>query len=825
MRFITPEKPIDCPKIWKDFTAPAGARAVLTLMGLGLYRAFLNGQRVGREYLTPGFNDYDAYLRAQTWDVTDLLAENNRLEVWLGNGWYKGRLGLGESRGRDRWGSRYLLAARLEIAGADGSLATLETDETWLAGPSPIVDGGIYDGEIRDDTRQTGESAACVPAVYSGRVEPWQSPPIRAYAERKPVLLHTPAGEQVLDFGQNLAGIIRFVNRLPRCESLRIQSGEVLQGGNFYRDNLRSAKSEYVYTSDGVEKEIEPLFTFYGFRYAKVEGLARVDPADFTAVALSSDLEQTLRASTGHAKLNRLMENAWWGQRSNFLDVPTDCPQRDERMGWTADTQVFVNTACYQMDCKAFYRKFMRDMREDQLRYYGGDIPAYSPSVKGEAIHGGAVWADAGTIIPWNVYMAYGDQDLLRENYPMMRDYAEYLIRADAAAGGSHIVFPAFTFGDWVAQDGMTPQSVRGGTLEAYIQGIYYMHSVDLTARAAAELGEAADARRYEALAEEIRAALLAEYFTPGGNLCVDTQTAYVLALHYGVYRNEEKLLQGFRRRLQRDFYRITCGFTGTPLILSALMDHGMEEEAFRMLLTEEFPGWLYAVNLGATTIWERWNSLNPDGSMSGTGMNSLNHYAYGSVCEAIYSRVMGLRCGAPGWKRAIVSPHISARLGHAELRYASAAGVWECGWRISPEGSVTLRLTVPEGAEADVTLPDHPEGLRQTVGAGEHTWTWRPLRDVLHPFSRHSLMGDLMEDPRAAALMQKHMPARYAACLGRDSESRALRLEESGGSHPVDEKTLAVLERELRQVRVDPCSADDIGSFVRAAGKAKRPE
>lgn len=727
LTFITPSPAIECPKLWKDFSVNDVQKAELTITGLGLYRAFLNGQRVGNDYLTPGFNDYDAYLRAQRYDVTGLIGADNHLEVWLGNGWYKGRLGLDGGR-LNHWGDRYLLAARLEITRKDGQKQIVETDDSWLAARSPIVDGGIYDGEIRDDTREMGETVSCAIARADYQVEPQGSPCIRVKEACKPTLIATPAGEMVLDFGQNMAGVIRFVNRLPKGATMRIQTGEVLQGGNFYRDNLRSAKSEFVYTSDGIEKDVEPLFTFYGFRYAKIEGPDQVDPDDFTALCLSSDLKETLIVETGHEKLNRLMRNSLWGQRSNFLDVPTDCPQRDERLGWTADTQVYVNTACYQMDCKDFYRKYMRDMRVDQQRYYDGDIPAYSPSIKGEAIHGGAVWADAGAIIPWNVYMNYGDAELLRESYPMMRDYAEYLIHADQEAGGSHIVFHSFTFGDWLAQDGMGPQSLKGSTDDAFIQGVYYMNSLSLTARAAEVIGEQKDADRYGALAEEIRAALLDEYVSPGGNLTIDTQTGYVLALNYGVYRDKEKLLRGFRRRLERDSYRITCGFTGAPLMLPVLLDNGLTDIAYRMLLTEEFPGWLYAINLGATTIWERWNSLEADGTISGTDMNSLNHYAYGSVCEAVYSRIMGLRNAAPGWKKALIAPKIDGRLGHAAIAYDSPAGKWEVRWRIEENGEATLEVIVPDGATAHVVLPGHPDSHEEDVLSGAYRWRWKPV-------------------------------------------------------------------------------------------------
>ena len=800
LTFITPAEKIDCPRLFKAFPAKQARKATLTITGLGLYRAFLNGRRVGADYLTPGFNDYDAYLRSQTYDVTGLLESENRLEVCLGNGWYKGRLGFDGGKS-DRWGSDYFLAARLDWTDADGRAHAIETDATWQAERSPIVSGNIYDGEVRDDTREPGDPVPCVLADCRYSVEPQFSPCIRVKQTRKPTLIITPKGEQVLDFGQNMAGVIRFVNRLAKGQTLRIQTGEVLQGGNFYRDNLRTAKSEFVYTSDGKAKEIEPMFTFYGFRYAKVEGLERVDPEDFTALALSSDLREVLSATTSHDKLNRLLENCLWGQRSNFLDVPTDCPQRDERLGWTADTQVFVNTACYQMACKDFYRKFMRDMRADQLRYYDGDIPAFSPSLRGAAGHGGAVWADAGTIIPWNVYMNYGDIDLLRENYPMMRDYVQSQIAADEAAGGTHLVFNAFTFGDWLAQDGMGPQSLKGSTDDAFIQGVYYMNSVALTAKAAQALGEAADAARYRALAQEIRAALLDEYLSPNGNLTVDTQTGYVLALYYGVYRDREKLLRGFLRRLRRDFFRITCGFTGAPLMLPVLLDNGLTDIAYRMLLTEEFPGWLYAINLGATTVWERWNSLEADGTISGTGMNSLNHYAYGSVCEAIYSRIMGLQNAAPGWKRAVIAPRIDGRLRHTSIAYDSPAGRWAVAWRIQDSGEVVLRLTVPEGASARVILPDSPDAREEDVGAGEHRFAWTPTKDYLHPFSIQSRMMDLLANEAAATVVLETVPALYHACQGCDNELRVMTPMEIADMTPLDREAIRRMDAPLRAV------------------------
>ncbi len=801
LSLITPSVPLNHPRLWKDFSAGEIRHASLSITGLGLYRAFVNGQRIGADYLTPGFNDYDAYLRVQTYDVTELLRKENRLEVWLGNGWYKGRIGL-EGGTKNTWGEKYLLGARLEWTDSQGNTHTLETDESWLATASPIRESSIYDGEVRDDTFEPEMPAACVFAPSDYHFEEQLSPCIRVKEAWKPKLIHTPAGEQVLDFGQNMAGVIRFMNRLPKGTQMRIQTGEVLQQGNFYRDNLRTAKSEYVYISDGVEKEVEPLFTFFGFRYAKIEGIEQVNPDDFTALCLSSDLKETLRTETSHPGLNQLMHNSLWGQRSNFLDVPTDCPQRDERLGWTADTQVFVDTACYQMDCKDFYRKFMRDLREDQLRYYEGDLPAYSPSMKGKAMHGGAVWADAGTIIPWKVYMNYGDLALLRENYPMMRDYTDSLIALDQSAGGTHLVFPAFTFGDWLAQDGFTPQSMMGGTDTSYIQGIYYLNSLRLTEKAAQTLGYTSNAEKYRLVADETRLALLDEYFAPNGSLTVDTQTGYVLALYYGVYRKKEKLLAGFRNRLQKDFFRITCGFTGAPLMLPVLLDNGLTDVAYTMLMTEEFPGWLYAVKLGATTIWERWNSLNEDGSISGTGMNSLNHYAYGSVCEAIYSRIMGLKCDAPGWSKAIIAPKMDGRLRHASICYEAASGLWKSAWRIGDDGKATLEVTIPQGASARVILPDHAEQADYRVESGSHSWTWQPTRDYLHPFSLESRIMDILSNIQAAEALRETIPALYAAAT-QEKKNDLLLMQPAHAAMmmPITPEAMEQLGKRLRQV------------------------
>ena len=753
LTLITPNRKMTCPRLFRRFSVSGIQKAELKITGLGLFRAFLNGKRIGNDYLTPGYNDYDAYLTVSSYDVTDLLEQGeNLLEVVLGDGWYKGRFGLQGTV--NIWGEDYILGAKLI---ADGK-TVLETDESWQASESVIRSSSIYDGETRDDTVCCDTVCTCSRIEKQYHLEEQHYPRITVYEKRTPKLIITPKGESVLDFGQNAAGIVRFVNRYPKEAVIHLTAGEVLQNGCFYRDNLRSAKAEYIYISDGVEKEVEPWFTFYGFRYMLVQGAEQIDPNAFTALYLSSEMRNTLRCETANPLINRLIQNSLWSQRSNFVGVPTDCPQRDERLGWTGDAQVFAATAMYQTACGNFYRQFARSLREDQVRYLNGNLPMYSPSLKGQGTAGGFVWADAGVIIPMTAWRFFGDRDALEEAWPLIRDYVEVLIADDVRLGGTHVQFDRFCFGDWLALDGENESSVRGGTSERFIQGAYYLKVIRLAAEAAHTL-QKTEAERYDRLAEDIHKALLDEYVTPNGHLSIDTQTGYALALTEGIFRKQEVTASDLHIRLQRDSFRLKTGFTGTPILLSALIDSGYEKDAFRILLNEEYPGWLYCVKLGATTTWERWNSILPDGRISGTGMNSLNHYAYGSVCETIYSRIAGLRPAAPGWKKALIAPHIDARLHRISLEYDSPAGIYSVCWEVLSDGSCLLTATVPDGAEAEVILPYHPENLRESLSSCTKTYTWQPVKNLLHIYNLETPVSEIMAHPDGKILLEEFFP------------------------------------------------------------------
>ena len=763
------------PVFEKSFTlsqTPVSARLYIT--GLGLFEASINGKKVGTDRLAPFFNDYSEAVQVCAYDVTELLAADNRISVKLGNGWYKGRLGY--EGGSAVYGDAFALLAELHIQ-YDGGEQVIVTDGSWTYRPGDITASDIYDGETIDRTVSGGDAPAReldLKKNLTDRV----SPPLTEETEL-PVreVIHTPAGETVLDFGQNFSGFVRFHANFPRGTKIVLTHGEILQKGNFYNDNYRTAKVRVEYVSGGEPEWVAPTFTYMGFRYVKVEGWpGEPDPADFRGVVLHSQMERTGYLTTGHKKVNRLMENGLWGLRSNFVDMPTDCPQRDERLGWTGDAQVFAPTASFFMDTRAFYRKFLWDMRQDQVRH-GGAVAAYLPNFGG-APEGAAAWADAAAFIPDTLYNTFADEGLLREQYPMMRDWVEWMTRCDQERHGRQtFLFDCnFTFGDWLAMDGVTDQSMKGGTEDGYVGSVYYYASTVKTARAARVLGYDGDAEKYEKLAENIKNAVLNEYFTPSGRLAVNTQAGYVTALKFGLYRDREALVRGLRARLKLDGYRIRCGFVGAPLLCETLAENGLGDVALHMFLSEQFPSWLHCVNLGATTVWERWNSVLDDGSISGTGMNSLNHYAYGSVINYAVRHLAGLRPTAPGYQKAVIEPTVDARLGHMECEYISPFGRYAVSWRIEPDGRLTVRVTVPFDCEAVLRLPGREE---ETLCAGEYEVTYRPGRDYRCVYTWESLLGDVAADPAAVEAVRTVSPRLAGMAESGDIENLGLTLRE----------------------------------------------
>ena len=794
-RWITPEldKEVQaavCREIQVDRPVK---RARAYMVGLGVYEFYLNGEKQGEECLLPGFCNYDSWIQYQTYELA-LTPGVNRLEIVLGDGWYKGWYGLRQKS--ENYGDRLAALAEIHIVYEDGTEELIGTDDTWSARKSQVVSSGIYPGEVFDATLDTSErfGVRYLDLGYD-RLYPRLSPRITVHERIRPVeVVHTPAGETVLDMGQNMVGWLAFRCRAPKGTRLFFQFGEILQDGNFYNDNLRTAKAEFTYIADGTDKMVRQHFTFYGYRFVKVTGWeGEPDPEDFRGLEIHSDMEERGSIQTSNELVNQLIHNAKWGMKDNFLDVPTDCPQRDERYGWTGDAQIFSGTACYFMDTYAFYTKYGRDLSSEQKRL-GGAVPDVVPVCN---YHGAVstAWGDAATVIPWNVYLHSGDKGILRRQYESMRDWVEFMKREDDKDGGKRLWLTGQHYGDWLALDGNYPGGVFGGTDDGLIASAYYYYSTTILYKAAGILGQSEDAARYEQLAKEIYAAFVKEYYTSNGRLAVDTMTAYVVVLYMGLCPEEykERARKGLLNKLKKNFYHLETGFVGTPYLCRVLSGNGMNEEAYHLLLEKGYPGWLYAVLMGATTIWERWNSVNPDGKISGTEMNSLNHYSYGSIVEWMFRHMVGIRPkeeGA-GFKKFTLSPQPNHQLQSAKGTLSSAAGTISSAWSIDG-GKLHFSFAVPFDAEAVIVLPDADKAeidewickeklnVRKTeqrgkdtavtVGAGEYRFDYEPTTPYRKVYSLDSSWQELKENPKTWEIMKReyvksHMPFEKELC------------------------------------------------------------
>ena len=695
-------------------------RARLYATSLGLYEVHLNGARVGDQLFTPGWTSYHHRLQYQTYDVTNLLKPgDNAVGAVLGDGWYRGQLGF--DGGRNVYGKRIGLRMQLEILYQDGRIEHVSSDSLWKTATGPILASDIYGGETYDARL---ERAGWASAGYDDRT--WapvvsldppksrlltpESSPVRRVGELRPVgIRRTSSGETVFDLGQNFTGWARLKVRGPAGTVVTMRFAEVLdRDGNLYTANLRRANQTDRYTLKGGDEEIyEPHFTFHGFRYVGVTGLpARADTGAITGIVVSSDLQETGSFETSDSLLNRLQQNIIWGQRSNFLDVPTDCPQRDERLGWTGDAQVFAPTAAFNMDVAGFFAKWLGDVAADQDP--GGSIPWVIPDVlaaDSSNASGTAGWSDAAVIVPWTMYLAYGDRRLLERQYPSMRAWVEFERRR---AGPDLIWQPGWQFGDWLALHSDDPSYPGATTLTDFIATAYFAHSADLVARAARALGKESDAALYDKLFRDVRAAFNREFVSAGGRVGENTQTAYALALGFNLLPDSlvapagERLATAVRGRGMH----LTTGFLGTPQLLPVLSATRHFDVAYGLLMQRTYPSWLYPITRGATTMWERWDGIRADSSFQDAGMNSFNHYAFGAVGDWMYRTIGGisLDSSAPGGKRVRIAPRPGGALTRARASLETPYGKVSSSWRLGDRDFV-LEASVPPNTTGDVVL------------------------------------------------------------------------------------------------------------------------
>jgi alpha-L-rhamnosidase len=817
------------------------ARAYVT--SLGLYELELNGRRVGDQVFTPGWTSYNNRLQYQTYDVTAHLQRGeNVVGATLGDGWYRGYMGWGEAR--NLYGDRLALLCELRITHADGRVQIVGSDESWKSATGPILHSDIYMGEAYDARlERPGWSA---PGYDDGA---WASvrtldrskktliapagPPVRRIEEIRPVeILKTPAGETVVDMGQNMVGRVRLEVRGPEGARVSLRHAEVLdKDGNFYTANLREAKQLVTYVLKGGGNEVyEPHFTFQGFRYVAVDGYpGELTPESLTGIVIHSDVEPTGRFETSSPLLNRLQHNIRWGQKGNFLDVPTDCPQRDERMGWTGDAQVFARTAAYNMGVAGFFTKWLGDVAADQNDE--GSVPHVVPDVlsrPGRFAGGSAAWADAAVIVPWTMYLSYGDTRILESQYESMKAWVEY---QRSRAGEAHLWNTGQHFGDWLAFNSTASDYPGATTGKDLIATAFFARSTDLLQRTAEVLGRTEDAVEYQALLPKIKGAFQREFVTAAGRVGENTQTAYALALHFDLL--PEKLRPEAARRLAADVRargHLTTGFVGTPYLCHVLSRYGELDLAYQLLNRKEYPSWLYPVTQGATTIWERWDGQKPDGSFQDVGMNSFNHYAYGAIGEWMYRVVAGLEIdpGEPGYRHVLIQPQPGGGLTSADARLETQYGEAASAWALRDDGRFEVSAVVPPNTRGTIHLPNailaevteggrpvaSAPGVRKVapadgavlveVGSGRYRFAY-PAGDLAArlrpaPFHVDQNVAVLLASPAAVAVIEKHVPGFTTEPL--IAQWKKITFRQVAETSGLSEKSLRALDEELRQLR-----------------------
>lgn len=744
----------------REFAVAADiAAARLYVTAHGVFEVEINGAVVGVDVLAPGWSSYRHRLRYSTYDVTALIVKGaNAIGATVADGWFRGLLGF-EGGKRNVYGEQLALLAQLEIRYRDGNVQTVRTDEHWRAGPGPIRATGIYPGEIYDARAELdgwsgpgfaddGWSAVQTKPLDLGILVAPPGPPVRRIEEVTPVsVITSPSGRTLVDFGQNLVGRLRIRVTGPAGQVVTLRHAEVLEHGELGTRPLRVAKAtdQYILRGSGAAEVWEPRFTYHGFRYARIDGWpGEFDPAHVTAIVLHTDMERTGWFDCSDDLVNRLHENVVWGMRGNFLDLPTDCPQRDERLGWTGDIQVFTPTARFLYDCTGMLSSWLADLAAEQIEL--GTVPVYIPFIQLGFFRAApvAAWGDAAVIVPWELYRRDGDLELLLRQYPSMTAWVDQVA---GLTGNSHLWDRGMQLGDWLDPAAPPDHPAAARTDAKMVATAYHAVTASIVSEAAGILGLTADHDRYSRLTDAVRSAFGREYVSPSGRMVSDAPTAFALALRFGLLQPEQRTRAGARlvELVKADRHRIATGFVGTPIVCDALTDVGAVDTAYHLLLQQECPSWLYPVTMGATTIWERWDSMLPDGSINPGDMTSFNHYALGAVADWLHRTVAGLGPGAPGYRSLTVAPQPGGGLTYATAAHETPYGRAEVTWRREAD-ELTVTVLVPPNVTASVRLPEEDWGVRK-VGSGTHSFScrvrpaeldppipvWNPFADLSH--------------------------------------------------------------------------------------------
>jgi alpha-L-rhamnosidase len=715
------------------------ASAKVYVTSRGLYEIQINGKRMGDSYLSPGWTSYDKHLQYQTYDVSNIVTEGkNAIGAIVGSGWYRTRLGW-ENR-QNIYGKETGLLFQMVIKYTDGTTETVVSDTSWKASNSHIISSEIYNGEVQDarleqknysvatfdDSKWNSVVSKDFPKDY---ITAAINEPIRKHENLKPIaVLTSPKGETILDFGQNLAGWIKVSVQGKAGDIIKLSHVEMLdKKGTPYFENLRSAKAQATYTlsGNGIET-FEPHFTTFGFRYVKVEGITgKINPDNFTAIALYSDIKKTGAFETSNAYINKLQSNIQWSQRGNFLDVPTDCPQRDERLGWTGDAEVFSRTAAYNFNVDQFFAKWLIDVAADQKE--NGAVPFVIPNALGGSAFdmpvGAAGWSDASIIIPYNMYVSYGDKEVVERQYPSMKAYLGYV----RGAAKNDLWNTGFQFADWLSyrvDDSKGMIGMKSAITDNYLVAqCFYAYNTEIMIKAAALLGKTDEVQEYQALLERIKKAFQNEYMTASGKLISETQTAYILALQFDMLPENlrAQAVDRLVKNIESYEYHLTTGFLGTPFLNPVLTRFGRNDVAYKLLLQDTYPSWLYPIKAhGATTIWERWDSMKPDGTFQDPSMTSFNHYAYGAVGDWMYRTIAGIdtkEAEGAGYKNIIIKPEIGGDITYAKGSLETNYGLVVSSWKIE-KNKFILDVEIPVNTNATIEFPTNKIETIKEAGA-----------------------------------------------------------------------------------------------------------